>query len=133
MGSIFVRRHRDRLRHDTRYARRRGAEKRAQKRLASAESALTKSALEPVFGNVSSALRGYVADRLHLAAANLESEPVREGLEAIGVPNEDIESFFSMLTACDGARFSPLGSDAVAARELVQRARRWIAAAERRG
>jgi hypothetical protein len=133
VGSVAIRRHRDRLRHDTRYARRRGAVKSAQKRLEAAESSLSLGRMESVFGEASSALRGYVADRLHLAAANLEAPPVRAGLEAIGLPNDEIESFFAMLDACDGARFSPLGSDASAAGDLVQRARRWISATERCG
>lgn len=131
-GSVLARRQRDRLRSDRRYARRRGAAKAAGKRFDAARAALARSELEGAIAAVSAALRGYVADRLHLAAANLDEEPVRRGLEAAGVPAADVDDLFGMLAACDGARFSPLGSDAVAAGELVDRARRWVAEVERR-
>jgi hypothetical protein len=131
-GSVAVRRHRDRLRSDRRYARRRGAGRAAGRRLDVAGAALRSPDLEAVFAQTSAALRGYVADRLHLAAANLDERAVRAGLEGLGSPPEEIEALFAMLAACDGARFSPLGSDRPAAGELVERARRWIGQVERR-
>jgi hypothetical protein len=67
-----------------------------------------------------------------LAAANLEEGPVREGLAHLEVPPAEVDGFFAMLASCDGARFSPLGSDAAAAGQLVERARKWIAGMERR-
>ena len=131
-GSVFARRQRDRLRSDRRYARRRGAAKAAGKRLDAARAALGDASLEPVFAATSAALRGYVADRFHLAAANLDEGAVRTGLSDLGVGDESTAAFFDMLAACDGARFSPLGSDAAAAGELVERARHWVGEAERR-
>ncbi|MFN8179843.1 MAG: BatD family protein [bacterium] len=131
-GSVVARRHRDRLKSDVRYARRRGAARTARKHLDAAHAALGGRDLEPVFAEVSAALRGYVADRLVLAAANLEEGPVREGLAHLEVPPAEVDGFFAMLASCDGARFSPLGSDAAAAGQLVERARKWIAAMERR-
>lgn len=132
VGTVAMRRHRDRLRSDVRYARRRGAIRKARTRLTAASAALARNELATVFAEVSGALRGYVADRFHLAAANLEEAPVREGFASLGLPSESADAFFAMLSACDGARFSPLGSDANAAGELVERARKWIAEAERR-
>jgi hypothetical protein len=130
-GTVVMRRHRDRLRSDVRYARRRGAMRKARSHLDAASGALGKN-LGAVFSEVSTALRGYVADRFHLAAANLEEAPVREGLASLDLPAGSVDAFFEMLVACDGARFSPLGSDVKAARELIGQARRWIAQAERR-
>ena len=131
-GSVFARRQRDRLRSDRRYARRRGAAKAAGKRLDAARSALGGASLEPVFAATSAALRGYVADRFHLAAANLDEAAVRTGLADLGLDEAASAAFFEMLAACDGARFSPLGSDAGAAGDLVERARHWVGDAERR-
>ncbi len=131
-GSVALRRQRDRLRSDRRYARRRGAAKSAGKRFDVARTALSGGDLSAAFAATSAALRGYAADRLHLAAANLDEDAVRRGLGEAGFPAEEADALFGMLAACDGARFSPLGSDAAAAAELVERARRWVAEAERR-
>ncbi len=131
-GSVALRRQRDRLRSDRRYARRRGAAKAAGKRFDTARGALAGGDLSAAFAATSAALRGYVADRLHLAAANLDEDAVRRGLAGAGFDAEAVDSLFGMLVACDGARFSPLGSDAAAAGELVEQARRWVAEAERR-
>jgi hypothetical protein len=131
-GSALARRHKDRLRSDVRWARRRGAAKAAAVRLRTASAALGGAELAPFFGELSAALRGYVADRLHLAAANLDEAEVRRGLAEVGVVEEDLAALFAMLESCDSARFSPLGSDAVGARALLERAEKWIDAMERR-
>lgn len=131
-GSAFYRRHRDRLRRDTRYARRRGAGKAASKRLAASEKALASGEIEAFWGDLSSALRGYVADRLHLAAASLDDARVREGLSRLEVSGERVEQLLRLLDRCDGARFSPIGTDPAAARQALDQAREWIQEVERR-
>lgn len=124
-GTTMLRRHRDRLRSDVRYARRRAAGRVASRRLKEARAALDGNELLDFFGELSAALRGYVADRLHLAAANLDQDVVRRELEGA-------DELFAVLGSCDSARFSPIGSDPAAARDLFRRAEEWIRKAERR-
>jgi hypothetical protein len=131
-GSALFRRHRDKLRTDVRYARHRRAGRVATKRLRSSTEALASGRLETFFATLSDALRGYVADRLHLSAVNLDEGRVRAGLSELGVEAADIDPLFEMLEQCDSARFSPLGSDAEGARTLVGRAEQWITRVERR-
>jgi hypothetical protein len=131
-GSVTWRRHRERLRRDVRYARRRGAGRVAAKRLASSREALSAGRLEAFWGELSGALRGYVADRFHLAAANLDEAEVRKGLAALELPDERVEELFALLERCDGARFSPIGTDEAAAADSVEQARAWIDDLERR-
>jgi len=131
-GSTLLRRHRERLRSDVRYARRRGAAKAARRRLDAAREAAGRSDVLAAFGELSAALRGYVADRLHLAAANLDETEVRRELAAAHVPAEEVDELFAVLEACDTARFSPLGTDPVGARELLERGEAWIRKGERR-
>jgi hypothetical protein len=131
-GSAVMRRHRDRLKSDVRWARRRGAGRLAAKRLDAAKVSLGGADLTPFFAELSAALRGYVADHLHLAAANLDEGEVRRGLLEHGVEEDEVAALFAMLESCDSARFSPLGSDVAGARALLERARAWIGAMERR-
>jgi hypothetical protein len=131
-GSVAYRRHRDKLRSDVRYARRRGAARLAARRMHSAGESLARGEVEAFYGELSAALRGYVADRLHLAAANLEEDVVRSELDQLGLPAEDVAEFFEILTTCDSARFSPLGLDPDRAAEVAGRARDWVTRGERK-
>ncbi|MCA9750592.1 MAG: protein BatD, partial [Gemmatimonadetes bacterium] len=131
-GSVVWRRHRDRLRQDVRYARRRGAARAADRRFRSAADAQSAQKFEGAWGEISAGLRGYVADRFHLAAANLDEGSVREGLRAVQVPEERIDDLFRLLERCDGARFSPLGADAQAVADAIGEARTWVDEVERR-
>lgn len=131
-GVTAHRRHRDRLRSDVGYARTRGAGRAAQKRLKRASELHAAGELEPFFGELSGAVRGYIADKLVLPAASLDETSIRDGLARRGAAEEDVAEVLAILEACDTARFSPLGSDAVGAGDLLERARRWITGAERR-
>jgi hypothetical protein len=131
-GSAALRRHREKLRSDVRYARRRQAARAATKRLAASQEALRRGDVEAFYAELSGGLRGYVADRLHLAAANLEEGEVRSGLGRAGVPDEVTDELFELLGVCDSARFSALGSDAGRAAAIAGRARDWLAGVERR-
>ena len=131
-GSTLVRRHRDKLRSDVRYARSRQAAKAAAKRLKSSRQGLDSGQLEGFFAELSVGLREYVADKLHLAAANLEEHEVREGLAAAGAPAEEAEELFRMLRACDSARYSGLGGDPEGAAQLFRDATEWIQRLEKR-
>jgi BatD DUF11 like domain len=132
VGAGVYRRQKDRLRSDVRYARNRAAARTAQKRLAAASGLESQGKLEEFFGALSSALRGYVADKLGLAAANLEEDAVRTGLTERGIAEEEVDHLLEMLGACDTARFSPLGTDATGAADLLGQAKTWITKAERR-
>jgi hypothetical protein len=131
-GSVFYRRHRERLRSDVRYARQRRAGRAATKRLRVSQEALQAGDVERFYGELSAALRGYVGDKLHLAAANLDEAGVRAGLEKIRVPDEVIAELFELLDICDSARFSPLGTDADRAAIVAGRAKDWISQVEKR-
>jgi hypothetical protein len=130
-GSVAFRRHREKLRSDVRYARRRQAARAAAKRLAASQAALSRGDVGAFYAELSAALRGYVADRLHLAAANLDEAAVRSGLARVGLPDEVSGELFELLGICDSARFSPLGSDAGRAAVVAARARDWLTGAEK--
>jgi hypothetical protein len=131
-GSTLLRRHRERLRSDVQWARRRTAGKNVAARLKEARRQLDAGELRTFFGELSGGLRGFVADRLDLAAANLDETEVRERLGQSGTPADAADELFAVLGACDSARFSPVGTDPVAAADLMKRAESWVQAEERR-
>jgi hypothetical protein len=132
LAATWTRRRRERLRSDPRYARSVRARKAAERRLRVAANALEREDPALVYSELSSALRGYVADRLHLAAANLDEGTVRGGLERLEVPAEEADDLFDLLEACDSARFSPAAANPEAAANLHARAKAWILKVEKR-
>ena len=131
-GAVWRRRYRDRLRSAVRWARARAAGRVATRRLAAAKASLDAGDLEAYFGVLSTAMRGYVADRLHLSAANLDEEEVRAEIGGTEAGARAVEELSAILGACDSARFSPLGGDPAGAADLHGRARRWIETEEKR-
>lgn len=132
-GALLARRRRDRLASDVRWARGQKARGAAEKLLRSADAALGSGDVEGFYGGVSKALRGYVSDKLHLAAASLDETVVRDELVRRGASPEQVGFLFSMLQACDTARYAPGGMDRARAKDLGVQARRWIADAGRLG
>jgi tetratricopeptide (TPR) repeat protein len=130
-GSVLMSRRRERLAKDIRWARSQKARSAAERRLRAAEKSLSGGDLSACYGEVSRALRGFVADKLDLAATNLEEETTRQELERRGATPDQLESYTALLNSCDGARYSPKGSDPATASEVTARARKWIAEVSR--
>jgi tetratricopeptide (TPR) repeat protein len=130
-GSVLVSRRRERLAKDVRWARSQKARSAAEKRLRAAEKSLHGGDDSTCYGDVSRALRGFVADKLDLSAASLEEEETRQELERRGASATQLESYSAILETCDSARFSPMGSDPAKATEVTTRARKWIAEVSR--
>lgn len=132
LAATWTRRRREKLRSDPRYARSLRARKAAERRLRAAANALGGEDPSLVSAELSSALRGYVADRLHLAASNLDERAVREGLARLGVPGEDADELFALLEACDSLRFSPAAAGSGGTADLHARVKAWILKVEKR-
>jgi tetratricopeptide (TPR) repeat protein len=130
-GSVWLRRRRDRLATDLRWARSTKARGVAETRLRAAEKSLHGGDVAAFHGELSKSLRGFVADRLDVPAASLDPAAVRVALTDRGAPPELVERWLSMIEACDTARYAPSGSDPARASELARRARAWIAEASR--
>ncbi|MAF26889.1 MAG: hypothetical protein CME07_03370 [Gemmatimonadetes bacterium] len=131
-GSAGLRRHRDKIRTDVRYARNRRARRVASRRFRAADGTLSENRLEDFYGEVSAALRGYAADRLHLAATSLDEATVRQAWGGDDEAARASSDLFEMLMLCDSARYSGRGSDPGAAREMLTRAKAWVERMEKR-
>lgn len=79
----------------------------AKKRLRKAELLLKENKVEVFYEEISNALWGYLADKLTIPTAELNSDNVRELLSKRGVLESTIEKFFTTVSHCDYARFAP--------------------------
>lgn len=126
-GALYVRRRKDRMASDVRWARSQKARGIAEKTLQESDKALRAGDLELFHGALSKALRGYVADRLHVSSASLDLASVRDELVRRGLTTEQFDELTRMIAHCDLARYSPQGKDVSRAAELLREARNWVA------
>ncbi len=133
VGAWFYGRLRDRLDRDRGFARSRGAHKMARRRLGTARKALEAGEIGTAYAEVSSALSGYLADRVNLSAAGLTRERVLGELERLGAPEEQARGMLAVLDECDRMRFAPESGGRGGAERTVRRAEEIIVALEKSG
>lgn len=62
------------------------------------------------FSEMSRALWGYISDKLNIPVANLAKENIRTELRSRGVSEQQAQAFTDIITRCEEAQYSPLGS-----------------------
>ncbi len=121
-GAVTYRRHHDRMAGDVAYARHRRASKVAKKRLSKARGLAHTESQRAFYAEMSTALTGFLADRLNLAEAGLVHDDARRQLGARGVPEDVIAAYFACLDVCDRNLFSPTAGDTAEMTTLLDRA-----------
>jgi hypothetical protein len=111
-GAAALRRHQELLAGDVAYARGRRAGRVAKKRLAEARRLATGDDSRAFYAEVASAMRGFVADRLNLAEAGLQTMDVDGALAGAGISDDTRDELRSCLDDCDRQRFAPPTSSA---------------------
>jgi hypothetical protein len=107
LGSLGLRRHRDRLAVDPAYARGRRAGRVARKRLAEARELAALDDSQAFFAEVARALRGFVADKLNVAEAGMQMSDLSAHLSGHGVSDPIAKEVVDCLEHCDRQRFAP--------------------------
>ncbi len=120
-GAWAARRHRDRLRGDVAYARRRRASRVAKKRLAQAKSLLSPDTTREFYAEIARALQGFLGDKLNMAEAGLIKESVSAKLRDRGVPQPVIDEYLGCIDVCDRQRFAPSASNTEKMDEFLER------------
>lgn len=82
----------------------------ALNRLKEAKRSLDHSDSAAFYEAVLKAMWGYATDKLNIDNASLSREKVAEKLTAKGVDSQQQEQFFSVLSSCEEARYSPIAS-----------------------
>lgn len=106
LGLVFFQRHRERLRGDVAYARRRRARGEAAKRLERADALLEGGDSGAFYGELQRAVLAFLADRLNIAAAGLTADTCEGALQARGIDEDTIDGLRTWLARCDYARFA---------------------------
>ncbi len=94
----------------------RKATKMALKRLNLAGTFLKQNLYTAFYEELHKALLGFISDKLNIPVAELSRERITEALKVGNVADKYIETFISILDACEFARYAPdAGHDAMAA------------------
>ncbi len=125
LASIFLRRRKDKLRHDVAFARRLRANKESARAMREARAALAKGDSAQACADVYRALAGFVSDNLNLAEAGLTAAEVTDALLEAGASEEAVELTRELLGSCDMARFG-LG-EGTDARSIVDKGEALLA------
>jgi len=132
VGSLFVERRRRRYREDVVFARSSRALRDANRKLSRGEALFSGGDVEGGYAALSSAVIGYVADKMNAPPAGLTADSVEVFLRERGVDDETVGSTRGVLAECDAARFAAGVVSAERGRASVARARESLHTIERK-
>jgi hypothetical protein len=121
-GALAYSHRQDKMAENVAYARSRRANELAKKKLANARKFLKTDRQKEFYAEVSHAMLGFVADKLNLAAAGLNSDEVADKLRKKRVNEAMISELLSILQECDFQRFAPSDSSESQMKEFYDRA-----------
>lgn len=106
---------------DVALVRTKSASKVARKRLALAETYLSKNLYTAFFEELHKALLGYASDKLSIGAADLSKETISESFKSAGAPESLVCEYTQLLDSCEFARYAP-DSDGTAMKDAYDKA-----------
>lgn len=130
-GGVVLRRRRDALAGQESLQRSRKAARRAMVALREARDELAAGQVSRGYDALARGMVSYLADRLNLPAASLDSRTRERTLRELGLSDATRADLESLMQFCDSARFTPQGSDANQLEDAIERARRWISGADK--
>ena len=95
-----------RLRTDIRYARLRGARKKAQKGILKAQNYLSQKKKDEFYAVIFKTLQDYIGDKLHIHSGGITAESAVQHLAEKEVSGETLDKIRKFFNACDAARFA---------------------------
>jgi len=120
-----------RWRDNYRLARSEHAAREALKKLNAAGKDFRRGDTESLYSAVSSALWGYLADKMNVSPAGLTLESAEAFLQDGGAGTEEIAAFKGILTTCDAAKYAAGASMESRAGEVVRDAERIVKSLEK--
>ncbi len=124
-------RQKQKFENDVGYARKRKANKLAQKSLKSAFKLIDSKKTKDFYSETAKALTSYIGDKLNLSAFGLTKVEMTKELEKEGVDKGKIDRIIRLLDQCDLARFAPFSSTQEAMREFLLKAKDLISDLEK--
>jgi hypothetical protein len=109
--ALAYRRRQDLMAGNLAYARSRRAHQMAKKRLSKAHKLMNPETQKEFYAEISRAMLGFIADKLNLSAAGMNSDEVVTSLKLRNVKENVISELLDCLRECDFQRFAPSDSN----------------------
>lgn len=103
--------HNEKLIGNVAYARSRKANQMAMNKLRKAKKALTEKTHTQFYAETSSALLGFLADKLNIAAAGIITDQIENMMKSRNIDNQVISDYLSCIQICNYQRFAPSKTD----------------------
>ncbi len=124
--TIIYNSHLEKINTDIGYRRDRMAVKTAEKRLKESAEYMKEESREKFYLTLSSALRGYIADKLNISEVGFLTDEVKEMLENKKVDGEISNKFLELINTCDYLRFAPTEANLQDMKKIYQESRETI-------
>lgn len=128
---VYLQRHRDRLKTDTGYARKRQALTQARSQLINTKHLMHSGKSTEFYSLLAKTLTEFVADKLNMPPASITSGIISETLNRHSVPSKPIEELKECLESCDHARFSVANNTKEQMENILKRAENVIECLEK--
>ncbi len=123
---IFANRRKAIIQNDVRLLKYRKAEQAAKKRLKSARKALDRNDIENFYSELSSALFGYLEDKLGIDKSEFTIELALNKLMVYNVPSDLLNKIKDIAEKCEYVRFAPKSETVISANEFYDNAVKTI-------
>jgi len=100
--------------------------KTAEKRLKESAEYMKEESREKFYLTLSSALRGYIADKLNISEVGFLTDEVKEMLENKKVDVEVTNKFLELINTCDYLRFAPTEANLQDMEKIYQESKETI-------
>ena len=124
--TIIYNSHLEKINTDIGYRRGRMAVKTAEKRLKESAEYMKEESREKFYLTLSSALRGYIADKLNISEVGFLTDEVKEMLENKKVDGEITNKFLDLINTCDYLRFAPTEANLQDMKKIYQESKEII-------
>jgi hypothetical protein len=129
--SLFYRRQLELIRSDLKLARRRKAGKIAARHLREAKKVLRSNMHKDFYRVMSSALQGFVSDKLNIQMTDFNAESVKKNLQKVGVGPEEIDEYRNCLEESDFRQFAGGKTDLTEMNKFYDRTKKILTRLEK--
>ncbi len=130
-ATVVYNNHLERISTDVVYRRSRRAVKSAENRLKKSAQYLNENSAEKFYLTLSSALRGYIADKLNISEAGFLTDEVKEILKTRNIDEEITGKFIELIKTCDYLRFAPSESNLEDMKKIFNESRETLTSFEK--
>lgn len=129
--ALVYQRHLEKMSKNQAYARSKGANRLARRRLSKTKSFLSQSTQKEFYAEMSRALLGFAADKLNLSSAGIISTELEKNLKKKKIDPQLVDDYIALIQKCDLYRFATTSSSEEEMQQSFKKAKEAIVKLEK--